>query len=91
MRRFGLVLAALVPLAGCATIDRGLYDTSTVLAPTHPVYGTPVLNIVPEEQEVSQAQQQWARLAAAAQREGISVDPPGGRLHRIRFVFDRLV
>ena len=86
-----LVFAALIPLTGCATIDRGLYDASSALAPAHPIYGTPVFNVIQQEREVAPAQQQWAGLAAEAQREGVAVDPPGGRTDRLRSVFDRLV
>jgi len=88
--RLVLVLMALIPLWGCA-IDRALYDTSNVLAPTHPVYGTPVLNVVPVEQEIAQAEQRWAQLVAAARREGIAVDPPGPRADQLQAVFKRLV
>ncbi len=92
MRRLSpILLAATWCVTGCATIDRAAYDTSLALAPPHPVTGQPVLNAVPEEQEIRQAQQAWAQLAAAAQREGIPVDPPADRSRRIKVVFDRLV
>ena len=57
----------------------------------HPVYGTPVFNVVPEAQEVAQAQQAWAQIEAAARAHGITIDPPGERLAQIRTVFDQLV
>ena len=91
MRRAFLLAVALVWLVGCATIDQALYSTSTAVAPAHPVYGTPVLNVIPEKQEVAQAQQAWTQLEAAARREGIAVDPPGRRLARIRTIFAQLV
>ncbi len=91
MRRLLVLMLALVGLSGCATLDCALYDTSKAIAPTHPVYGTPVLNVIPEDQEVAQAQQRWAQLTGEAHRQGIAVDPPGERLDRIRAVFTRLV
>ena len=94
MRSLTAIICAASFLAGCATLealDRGLYDTSRAVAPTHPVTGQPVLNAVSEEQEIRQAQQAWAQLAAEAQREGIVVDPPVPRSRQIAMVFDRLV
>jgi predicted Zn-dependent protease len=87
-----LLLALAVPwLSACASLDRTLYDISTAVAPAHPVYGTPVFNVIPEQQEVAQAQEGWARLEAAARQQGIAVDLPGPRLERIRTLFAQLV
>lgn len=91
MRRTLLLAIVLSWLPGCATLDRTLYDTSTSIAPPHPVYGTPVFNVVPEAQEVAQAQQAWAQLASSARQHNFAVDAPGDRLIRIRTVFAQLV
>ena len=91
MRRFLLLAPVLVWLAGCATLDRALYDTSTAVAPPHPVYGTPVFNVVPEAQEVAQARQAWAQIDAVARQHGVAVDLSGERLARVRTVFAQLV
>ena len=59
MHRFLLSAAIVGALTGCAkleAIDRGLNRSSKAVAPTHPVYGTPVLDVVPEYQKVAQAQ-----------------------------------
>ena len=88
-----LVVAALV-VPGCATLeglDRGLYDSSRTIAPTHPVTGKPVLNVVSEDREIATAQEIWAAVVEEAQREGILIDAPGPRLTQIRSVFERLV
>src|SRR5262245_1341144 len=91
MRRVLLVVPLLLWLPGCATLDQALYDTSKAVAPPHPVHGTPVFNVVPEDQEVAQAQRYWAQLDAAARAHGVAVDSPGERLARIRAVFAQLV
>ena len=91
MPRTLFLAIALSWLPGCATIAQALYDTSTAVAPPHPVYGIPVFNVVPEAQEVAQARQAWAQIDAAARQHGIAVDPPGERLVRIRTVFTQLV
>jgi predicted Zn-dependent protease len=91
MRRTLLLAIALWWLPGCVTLDQALYDTSKAVAPPHPVYGTPVFNIVPEDQEVAQAHQAWAQLDAAARAHGIAVDPSGERIARIHSVFAQLV
>jgi hypothetical protein len=75
MRRTLLLAIALSWLPGCTTLDQALYDTSKAVAPAHPVYGTPIFNVVPEDHEVAQAQQAWAQLDAAARAHGIAVDP----------------
>jgi predicted Zn-dependent protease len=91
MRRTLLLAIVMSWLPGCATLDQALYETSAAVAPPHPVYGTPVFNVVPEAQEVAQAQQTWTQLDSAARQHGIAVDPPGERLARIRTVFLQLV
>ena len=85
----GALLLALVPgwLVGCASLDRALYDTSSAVAPPHPVYGAPVFNVVREAQEVAEARRAWAHINTAVRQDGIAVDPPGERLARIRTIF----
>lgn len=91
---YRIVLATVLALpTGCTTleaIDRAAYDTSKQVAPTHPVTGLPALNVIDEKQEVAFAQRAWSELAAAATVEGATVDPPGGRLIRIKHVFGLL-
>jgi hypothetical protein len=62
MRRTLLLGIALWWLPGCVTLYQALYDTSKAVAPPHPVYGTPVFNVVPEAQEVAQASSPPPRL-----------------------------
>jgi Zn-dependent protease with chaperone function len=47
--------------------------------------------MVPEEQEIAQAQQAWKQIEASAREAGIAVDPPGERLDRLRTVLQSLV
>ena len=52
-----LILGCIAPSArnGGAAIDRDLYDLIRGVAPTQPVYGTHVLNVIPETHEIAQA------------------------------------
>ena len=68
-------------------VDQGLYEA----VPTHPVTGLPMANLVSEEKEIRVAQARWKKLATAARREGILVDPPGPRLQQISRVFSVLL
>lgn len=91
--RFRCLVATVlvVPLVGCASVDRGLYDASQAAAPPHPVTGEPMLNIVSEEQEIENAYKAWRAHAKRARDEGHRVDPSGPELRRIRGLFRRLI
>lgn len=94
--KFLVILTAALSgiLFGCAALtelDQASYDASSQLAPSHPVYGTPIFNLVSEEREIAQASQAWAQIEAAAQEQGIAIDPEGERLDGIRSAFQRLV
>lgn len=89
-----LLLVFVAPLLSCAPLtelDQAAYDTSSQLAPTHPVYGTPIFNLVPEEQEIAAAKEAWAQIETAAKQAQVAIDPAGERLDQIRIVFQRLV
>jgi len=88
-----LVFAAFASF-GCATLqqaDEALYSTTEKVAPTNPVTGRPTFNIVSQEQEIASAQASWEKIAAAANTEGIAIDPPGPHLRQMRIVFYNLV
>jgi Zn-dependent protease with chaperone function len=102
-RRRGRLLAtalllALAPGRGAGddpgdlgSIDRGLYEASGAVAPSHPVTGRPVLNVVPEALEVRLARDFFRQYAEQARARGAAVDPPGARLDRVRAIFAGLV
>jgi len=72
-------------------LDRTLYEASGVVAPTHPVTGRPVLNVVPEAYEVQLARDFFERYAEEVRAQGFAVDLPGRRTTRVQRVFRRLV
>ena len=57
MARLLLLAIALSWGIGCASVPEALYDTSRAVAPPHPVYGTPALSLLPEQQEFAQTPQ----------------------------------
>jgi hypothetical protein len=73
------------------SLDRGLYEASGAVAPTHPVTGRPVFNVVPEALEIRLARDFFREYAGEARARGAAVDPPGPRLDRVRAVFGGLV
>lgn len=93
-RSLAPALALAAATAGCATLtelDQSAHEASAAVAPPHPVYGTPIFNLVPEEQEVAAAREAWTQIEAAFRQQGIAIDPAGERLGQIRAVFQRLV
>lgn len=76
MKRFALVVAAMVVLAGCRSAgetDGGVLAGATVVLDRHDAYAVKVLDGAAEMQALAQSQRVRAVLAVAATRETVPV------------------
>lgn len=88
MPAFAVALAAV--LAGCASIDRGMMTVSDVISSTDPVTGQRQINLVPEEQEISKADDITRQILSEAKQKGLKIDDETPYYEKVSRVYYRL-
>lgn len=84
------VLALAAVLAGCASIDRGMMTVSDSISSTDPVTGQRQINLIPEDQEISKADDITRQILSEAKQKSIKIDNETRYYEKVSRVFDRL-
>lgn len=84
-------LFLLMPLLGCAEFISALDRSLDQMVVAHPVTGEPMLDVMPEHEEIARAQEFWQQVVRALPAQDIRVDPGGPRQAQLERVFRELV